>query len=922
MLQLDVKDQSDDVSLIGNAPYVPHPATLCEPVNLASTRAPPIELRLASTSDDRAPASLSTFQLYTIARIHQALERSGAFLLGDGTGTGKGRVLAGVALEFLVRQGAARRPRDVRVLWLSANQRLYTDARRDTDALDPHGRHLRWGKCEDDPLSYATYGMLADEDRAARVLRWLARAADALVLLDEAHVLRHKQSATARATIALLEALGTRARVVFATATPASGPAHLRYADRLGLWGEGTCFPTFEAFQRTLVKYGSSAMELTALNLKARGVYLSRHISTVHIDVKITTHVLARHQRACYDRYCERLRAAGVLGGTAHQLFFQRLLGAFKADTVVRLIKRALSDDRAVIVAVQSTGEACEQRLVNPDDPRRVSACENALQATGVSTVDLSFPMNLIDRLLQEFGEDAIAEITGRARRIVRESTGALVYKRKPSSAHECRAFQEGRKRIAIISRAGSTGISLHADRPEARPRLHLCVELPWSSEDFVQQCGRSHRSNATHLPQYVLLTTDVPAERRFSRGLVHRLRNMGALTRADRHSCDMFFASEEAWMYAARREAALRIMHGSLEANTLPFLMSRPMALRAIQSRENATPSARQLHLFRAIERQSIPPDRALGAMQTLLPQQLLWRGVRWSEESRAVFSASTQRAIDALRECHRHWRTRATLGLLPDSVFDYVCELVAEHDVVRCPELLDDLRDQGIEMSHIAQMPETQLMNRVFGLSLAPQAQVCNILRQASEIHTKAAHGILSIEEHALRNAPRDMYRAHGTLVQRHIDGTVVVDVRVSPLPVLIPPQSVPYECLLTRKLLAVVHHSSDCVSLHSPNNPNATHMPQSVWKSEFHEGRYVRVTESAWRRACDLARARALRTSEALSKKYTLSTDQSLHVWEDSLRVLVRVGEQVTATPFVGLVMSVSRRLAHASAPPESV
>src|SRR5882762_9749549 len=109
------------------------------------------------------------------------------------------------------------------------------------------------------------------------------------------------------------------------------------------------------------------------------------------------------------------------------------------------------------------------------------------------------------------------------------------------TNVHEMDQFQSGKKRVAIISDAAAMGISLHAsNRAENKQRrVHVTLELGWSADKQMQTFGRTHRSDQAVPPEYVLLSTELGGEKRFSSTIARRLGSLGALTKGDRGAAD-----------------------------------------------------------------------------------------------------------------------------------------------------------------------------------------------------------------------------------------------------------------------------------------------------------------------------------------------------------------------------------------------
>ena len=280
---------------------------------------------------------------------------------------------------------------------------------------------------------------------------------------------------------------------------------------------------------------------------------------------------------------------------SSQQRFFNQLLTAIQVPTLLADMHKSLDAGDAVIIQLTNTNEATLDRALAKAQDEETPLEELDLTPKDIllQYVDQSFPVQLyetysdengnirsrpvmdsqgkpvldpvaiaerdrqlmeirkmpvpenpLEQILNEFGHENVAEVTGRGVRVVRKEVEGVMKTVSESRSEstrqtEAKDFIDDKRKILVFSQAGGTGFSYHSDKrfKNQRRRIHYLLQAGWSADKAIQGLGRAHRSGQRVPPFLKLLRTNIEGHKRFISTIARRLSQLGALTSGERRA-------------------------------------------------------------------------------------------------------------------------------------------------------------------------------------------------------------------------------------------------------------------------------------------------------------------------------------------------------------------------------------------------
>lgn len=150
-----------------------------------------------------------------------------------------------------------------------------------------------------------------------------------------------------------------------------------------------------------------------------------------------------------------------------------------------------------------------------------------------------AWPASPMDRLIHQLTQQGlkVGEISGRSMKLDFMPNGRV--KLVPAIFEErekiIQAFNSGALDVLILTRAGSTGISLHAsaDFLDQRQRAFVELEISANASQRMQFLGRVRRKGQVIAPLYYTLSSGAPFERRLLERAKSKMQKLSGLTAA-----------------------------------------------------------------------------------------------------------------------------------------------------------------------------------------------------------------------------------------------------------------------------------------------------------------------------------------------------------------------------------------------------
>lgn len=449
----------------------PHPSPLVEPTAMAAVELPDVTYKPAIPRELVENGTLSDAQLEQVVYAGQAHSqfmpdgRRMGYFIGDGTGVGKGRMIAAIAAMDNWNQGRRK------AVWVSKTGNLANDAKRDLSSVGFDSENfIDFAKKNTglekrgDGIAFLTYdglksgnpgvqnaklnarrapkpGKKSQPSRLEQLYNWLGPDFDGVIAFDEAHLAGNavaikgprgvKQPSSRALAVVDIQALFPKARILYVSATGATDVTNLSYGDRLGIWGAGTPFPTKDSFFNEIRSGGLSAMEIVARDLKALGRYLARTLSFRGVERTQLIHALTPEQTQIYDtlsrawqmvfsRMDEAMAKSGASNNRnavararsafygAQQRFYNQLLTAMQMPTVIADMRKEMEAGNSLVLQVVNTNEATLRRelaeTTTDEEEADLETLDLSPKKVLAQFIEKSFPTQLYEAKEDEEG--------------------------------------------------------------------------------------------------------------------------------------------------------------------------------------------------------------------------------------------------------------------------------------------------------------------------------------------------------------------------------------------------------------------------------------------------------------------------------------------------------------------------------------